>query len=239
MPKPGIALSLWIDLNAPCNGTWKETTRIPGNKQPERRRELRKLYGGIDEDGEDIEPASMATAIEFVNPIQTPKISQMPTLAGWPLNAAKAKQRQAEAQPWAKTIDIGNGLKVELVRIPAGSFVMGAVGGDDDETPHQVALQSFWIGKLEISNEQYAQFDPEHDSRFEDRTSWIFSEAYLGWPLNRPQQPVVRVSWLKAMEFCKMAFTEDGAKSHTPNREPVGIRLPGWIGKLVQFWHFE
>jgi len=59
------------------------------------------------------------------------------------------------------------------------------------------------MGTCEVTNEQFARFDPSHDSRFEHRTSWFFSENYLGWPLNRPRQPVVRVSWNRAMAFCR------------------------------------
>jgi hypothetical protein len=44
-------LITWIDLNAPCHGTWSEFVSISGD-QRRRRRELRRLYGGIDEDGE-------------------------------------------------------------------------------------------------------------------------------------------------------------------------------------------
>jgi formylglycine-generating enzyme required for sulfatase activity len=31
----------------------------------------------------------------------------------------------------------------------------------------------------------------------------MFSEPYLGWPLNQPRQPVVRVSWNQAMAFSR------------------------------------
>ena len=44
-------LVTWIDLNAPCHGTWAETTKIPGD-QCQRRLELRKLYGGVVENCE-------------------------------------------------------------------------------------------------------------------------------------------------------------------------------------------
>jgi formylglycine-generating enzyme required for sulfatase activity len=101
-------------------------------------------------------------------------------------------------------VDLGGGVKMEFVRIPAGSFIMGDANGAPDErtlTAQQIG-RAFWMAKCEVSNEQFARFDPTHDSRFEHRSSWWFDEEYIGWPLNRPRQPVVRVSWDEAKAFC-------------------------------------
>jgi hypothetical protein len=46
-------LITWIDLNAPAHGTWSEFTRIKGD-QNARRCELRAMYGGRPENGEEI-----------------------------------------------------------------------------------------------------------------------------------------------------------------------------------------
>jgi formylglycine-generating enzyme required for sulfatase activity len=69
----------------------------------------------------------------------------------------------------------------------------------------------------EVSNEQFAKFNARHDSRFEDRTSWIFSEEFLGWPLNKPRQPVVRVSWNEAMDFCQWLTQKTQDKATLPS----------------------
>jgi len=199
-------LHTWIDLNAPNHGTWGETTRIPGN-QCARRLELRRLYGGVVENGEEIPDA----AYEYVPPQPVvppppPAPAPAPALAGWPFDAAEARSRQAAgAGVITRTVDLGNGVTMELVRIPAGRFVMGDPAGCPDEQPATVVEieRPFWMGRCEVSNEQYRQFDRAHDARFEHRTSWIFSEAYLGWPLNQPRQPVVRVSWQEALAFCR------------------------------------
>ena len=73
---------------------------------------------------------------------------------------------------------------------------MGDTKGSLDEMPPAVITvdRPFWMGRFEITNEQYAQFDPTHDSKFEHKGSWVFSEGHLGWLLNGPNQPVVRVS---------------------------------------------
>ena len=74
----------------------------------------------------------------------------------------------------------------------------------------------FWMGKFEVTNEQYARFDSEHDSKFEHKGSWVFSEGHLGWRLNHPKQPVVRVSWQEAAEFCRWLSDKIGQKVTLP-----------------------
>lgn len=204
-------LVTWIDLNAPCHGTWAEVTRLPGN-QRERRLALRKLYGGVAEDCEEL-PEPILQPISSVMPDALPgATAQTVTLPGWPFTAEQARQRQAGNGPATRTINLGHGVAMELVSIPAGSFLMGDPAGEADERPQSPVTieQRFWMASSEVSNEQFAEFDSSHDSRFEHRSSWIFSDEYLGWRLNRPRQPVVRVSWNQAMAFCAWLSEKTG-----------------------------
>jgi formylglycine-generating enzyme required for sulfatase activity len=137
---------------------------------------------------------------------------------GWPFDAAQAKSRQAAAGPVTRTVDLGGGVKMEFVRIPAGSFIMGDTNGAPDERVLGLVRleQPFWMANCEVSNEQFAKFNPRHDSRFEHRTSWQFDEEYTGWPLNRPRQPVVRVTWDEATTFCRWLSEKLGEKATLP-----------------------
>jgi formylglycine-generating enzyme required for sulfatase activity len=199
-------LVTWIDLNAPCHGTWAETTKIPGD-QCQRRLELRQLYGGVVEDWEEV--PEIETDYDLPQPVvpepEPPGDSATTTVPGWPFGVAEAKSRQAAAGPTARTVDLGGGVKLEFVRIPTGSFIMGDTNGASDERALTVQRidRPFWMARCEVSNEQFAKFNPRHDSRFEHRSSWWFDEEYTGWPLNRPGQPVVRVAWEEAMAFCR------------------------------------
>jgi formylglycine-generating enzyme required for sulfatase activity len=129
---------------------------------------------------------------------------------------------------------------MEFVRVPAGVFVMGDPEGEQDEQPLAVVAieKPFWMSKYEVSNGQYAQFDPAHDSRFEHRSSWIFSEEYLGWPLNRPGQPVVRVCWQEAMAFCRWLSAQLGEAANLPTEAQweyacrAGTSTPLFYGNL-------
>lgn len=192
----------WIDLNAPCHGAWGEVTKIPGD-QVNRRLELRKLYGGLVEDDEHI-PLAPRHAAESVSSVVDERLpAVVPPLTGWPFDADRARALQSACGAITRCVDLGGGIEMEFVRIPAGSFVMGDPHGAPDEGPPTVVRieRPFWMSKFEVTNQQFAQFDPAHDSRFEHRSSWWFDEAYIGWPLNGPQQPVVRVSWDESQAF--------------------------------------
>jgi formylglycine-generating enzyme required for sulfatase activity len=231
-------LYTWIDLNAPCHGTWGETTRIPGN-QAQRRLELRQLYGGILENAEVLPAAAPAPAPVTPAPEES-NTFEGPTVEGWPFDATAAKSMQARAGSVSRILDLGHGVKLELVRIPAGSFVMGdPQGAPDERPPAGVRIGSaFWMGRFEVSNEQFAAFKPSHDSRFEHRSSWWFDEAFTGWSLNRPAQPVVRVSWEEAMEFCRWLSGRIGETVTLPTEAQwewacrAGTATPLWYGDL-------
>jgi formylglycine-generating enzyme required for sulfatase activity len=115
-------------------------------------------------------------------------------------------------------LDVGGGVAMEMVRVPAGQFVMGDANGQADERPACAVRidRAFWMGRVEVSNEQYGRFDGDHDSRFEHKGSWKFSQAHLGWALNGPRQPVVRVSWSRASEFCRWLSARTGRKVALP-----------------------
>ena len=199
-------LITWIDLNAPAHGTWHE---IVGDElvahQRDRRREMMKLYAGRDEDPEAIfHPAS--SSVEQVIPEPTSKpFTEEVSCPNWPFDAAEAHRRQSVAGEYQRTIELGDGIQLHLQLIPAGEFVMGDPAGHPDEQPAtRVQIdRPFWIGRFEVTNEQYRLFDATHDSRLEHGDFLQFSERERGYALNSPRQPVVRVSWQRAMDFCR------------------------------------
>ncbi len=229
----------WIDLNAPCHGTWGETTKIPGD-QCQRRLELRKRYSGIVENDEELPANETPPPTPVMPEAEESTTIAPPAIAGWPFDAAAAKSLQAASGALTRTLDLGDGVTLDLVRIPPGSFIMGDPQGTPDERPlASVRIdKSFWMGKCEVSNEQFAKFNPAHDSRFEHRSSWWFDEEYTGWPLKQPQQPVVRVSWEETMEFCRWLSNKTGAKVTLPTEAQwewacrAGTNMPFSYGGL-------
>ena len=218
-------LITWIDLNAPFHGTW---TEIAGEKRVKhyaaRRRELLKRYANLDDEPEAI-PATPQWGGKPLMPAPVPKPTvQAVTCPGWPFDAKEATRRQAAAAKAlglgtgqvTRTLDLGGGLAIELALVPAGELVMGSNAGFPDERPlHRVKIaRNFWMGTLEVTNEQFAAFDPRHDSRVEAKFSMQF--GVQGFPANGPKQPVVRLSWERAMAFCAWLSAKTGKKITLP-----------------------
>ncbi|MEW6358431.1 MAG: SUMF1/EgtB/PvdO family nonheme iron enzyme [Planctomycetota bacterium] len=206
-------LITWIDLNAPFHGSWitiagEERVRTPAR----RRREMLRQYAGVDVDMEWTGPPPPQVTTVMPEPeVQTANAPMR--AAGCPLEAQEARRRQSPAQ--RRTIPLAEGVELSLVLIPAGEFVMGCADGCPDEAPPAcVHVNAFWMGQFEITNEQYALFDPGHDSRVEIRHAMQF--GVQGWPLNGPKQPVVRVSWQRAMDFCRWLSKRTGQSFSLP-----------------------
>jgi len=205
-------LTTWIDLNTPAHGTWHE---IVGeglvNHQRDRRRETLRQYAGIDEDPEAIFP----TSYKPVGPAPVgllPEPARPVTCPGWPFNAEEAKRRQLMGGKPERTVDLGDGVTLKLVRVPAGEMVMGDPNGFADERPQaRVKIaQPFFMGQFEVTNEQFRRFQPDHDSRQEEGDFLQFSVQERGYTVNDPQQPVERVSWREAMAFCEWLSKRTG-----------------------------
>ena len=81
-----------------------------------------------------------------------------------------------------------NSIGMKLKLIPAGTFMMGSEDGDSDEKPvHQVTLtRPFLLGVYEVTQEQY------------ERVMGVNPSDFLG-----SDNPVDRVSWEDAVEFCQ------------------------------------
>ncbi len=203
-------LYTWIDLNVPDHGTWSEHRKIPHNYH-QRRLEMRTRYANRPEDPEVI-PKIDRPPVKTIMPECSPKPEPREIRCdGWPFDAAEAKRRQAAAGPKTRrTIDLGEGVKMDLVLVPAGTFVMGGIGGPKDMRPRSVVMvdKPFWMGAIEVTNRQYACFDPMHDNghlnqHHKDHTT-------PGYPMRDPDLPAMRVNWQEAVAFCEWLSKRTG-----------------------------
>jgi formylglycine-generating enzyme required for sulfatase activity len=207
----------WIDMNCPFHGTWGEEIENPG-RQRERRRELLRKYANLEDDPEQVHSSARPTPVVATKPAPaSPAATVRPTAPGWPFNADQARRLQSGfGGETRRRIDLGEGVFLEFVRIPAGEFVMGSEDGAPDEQPlARMAIERpFWMAVRETENQAFARFDPEHDSGLEDKNAYQF--GVRGYPANRPEQPVVRVSWNEAMAFCRWLSEKLGERVTLP-----------------------
>jgi formylglycine-generating enzyme required for sulfatase activity len=135
-------------------------------------------------------------------------------------------------------VDLG-GVQIDLVRLPAGEFILGDPDGcADEQPPTRVRVEGFWMGQFEVTNEQFACFDPSHDSRLENGDFLQFSVQERGYPLNGPRQPVCRVSWQQALAFCRWLSEKTGQNFTLPTEAQweyacrAGTDTPLWYGSV-------
>jgi len=119
------------------------------------------------------------------------------------LEAERRKQEQsalAEAKRRELTLDLGNGIKLEVVRVPAGSFMMAGNQYGDGNPIHRVNVPEFLMGKYQVTQAQYEAVMGENPSWFKGK-----------------QNPVEQVSWDDAQEFCKKLSQKTGRKVKLPS----------------------
>ncbi|MCP4642967.1 MAG: SUMF1/EgtB/PvdO family nonheme iron enzyme [bacterium] len=183
-------LVTWIDLNAPYHGYWHEVAGPSALQLAERQCELGRIYGGLTVNPEIIpETAPLPTAPIMASPAPARQAAD----TSWAFTTETAAQLQTALGADKQTIDLGNALSLEMVLIPAGTLIT--------ESGQEVTIERpFWMSTCEVTNGQYAAFDPTHDSRVETKHAYQF--GVHGFPVNGPQQPVVRVSPERADAFC-------------------------------------
>lgn len=203
-------LSCWIDFNAPFHGRRSD---IPGYSRAlpsiNLKEKYREMFCAPKTDFETL--PDIPKDIKPVIP-QSPEISKgIDTVDGWPMiNSDNSQLALGFSQ---MSIPVADGIKLEMVKVPGGKFLMGSDKQPDEMPKSEVIIKKdFWIGRFEITNQQYKMFDPSHSSRDEYRHGYQFGQK--GYSLDHPDQPVVRVSWQEVMDFCKW-LTEKTGKHFT------------------------
>ncbi|NCR18971.1 MAG: formylglycine-generating enzyme family protein [Microcystis aeruginosa LL13-03] len=119
--------------------------------------------------------------------------------------------------------DLGNGVQLEMVAIPGGTFIMGT---EDEEIKrlvkkfaseyfscekpqHQVTLPSFYMGKYPVTQAQWRAIASTAKIDIDLETD---PSDFKGDDL-----PVERVSWYNAVEFCKRLSRETKREYRLPS----------------------
>lgn len=202
-------LYTWIDLNVPYYGTWTE--RGARQHYIQSRREYEKRLAALDYDPEVIINPYTPGAIAFEAPAPQPRNDAEATAPGWPFNGAQ-KQGKRETI----TLNVGGEQKIELVKIPAGSFVMGSNTESPAEAPaHAVTIDKpFYMGVTEVTMGMMQQFDATFENGVYDMH--YKDQVRRGYFVNDPDFPAIRVSYDKAVAFCEWLSKKTGKKVRLP-----------------------
>ncbi|MDJ0517902.1 MAG: bifunctional serine/threonine-protein kinase/formylglycine-generating enzyme family protein [Trichodesmium sp. MO_231.B1] len=122
---------------------------------------------------------------------------------------------------------LGNGIKLEMVYIPGGSFLIGSAKNearrtDKESFQYQVTLQPFCMSKYPITQDQYLVIMGENPSYFKGGN-----------------RPVERVTWHNATEFCQRLSEKTRKIYRLPSQSQweyacrAGTTTPFYFGETI------
>lgn len=145
--------------------------------------------------------------------------------------ATEVSERQAEY--FAE--ELGDGIQLEMIKIPAGTFQMGTADSEMEavkanclkyceneerravveaavktESPqHSAEMPEFYMGKYEVTQAQWrALMKPRKNRKDLDNPSKFNNDA---------NKPVEQITWEEAVEFCKNLSQKTGRKYRLPS----------------------
>ncbi|BCL37549.1 bifunctional serine/threonine-protein kinase/formylglycine-generating enzyme family protein [Nostoc sp. MS1] len=134
-------------------------------------------------------------------------------------------RRNQEAKYFVQ--DLGNGVTLEMVKIPGGTFTMGSPEGEagrgTNESPqHRVTVPGFFIGKYAVTQAQYQAIMGTNPAYFKGE-----------------KRPVETVSWDDAVKFCKR-LSQKAKKTYSLPSEAeweyacrAGTSTPFYFGETI------
>jgi formylglycine-generating enzyme required for sulfatase activity len=134
--------------------------------------------------------------------------------------------------------DLGNGLPLEMLEIPAGKFLMGSRSetekneGLHEQPQHEVSVSRFFIGKYEITQAQWIAVAklPRITRDLDPNPSTFTGDGKL---------PVQNVSWWDAVEFCERLSRATGRTYRLPTEAEweyacrAGTTTPFYFGETL------
>ncbi|MEH2157660.1 caspase, EACC1-associated type [Nostoc sp.] len=122
---------------------------------------------------------------------------------------------------------LDNAITLDMVEIPRGSFNMGSPPNENGRTKyedpqHPVNVPAFFMGKFEVTQEQYEQIMGSNPSNFKGA-----------------KRPIEQVSWNDAVEFCNKLSQKTGRKYRLPSEAEweyacrAGTTTPFHFGETI------
>ncbi len=114
---------------------------------------------------------------------------------------------------------------IELVKISGGRFIMGDLYGSDEfaKPTHVVTVQDYYIGKYEVTFDQYDQFCEATKREKPSDEGW-----------GRGDRPVINVTWDDAVAFTEWLSKKSGKTIRLPSEAEWEYAARG--GKDSNYW---
>ena len=135
-----------------------------------------------------------------------------------------------------ESFKLGRGMTLEMVKIPAGTFLMGSPEGEEgseqDERPqHEVKISGFSIAKFPITQAQWRAVSewPKVTAELDDSPS-----GFSG-----TNRPVETIDWFQAKEFCDRLSAKTGRYFRLPSEAEweyacrAGTAAPYYSGQEI------
>jgi len=150
--------------------------------------------------------------------------------------SAKSQPKPSQLQSF--TEDLSNGVNLEMIAIPGGTFTMGAPETEpqshDDERPqHLVTILLFFIGKYAITQAQWKAVAKLPQIQF---NLWNLDPEKSQFKGNLP---VEGASWYDAVEFCARLSQKTGHNYRLPSDAEweyacrAGTTTPFYFGQTI------
>jgi formylglycine-generating enzyme required for sulfatase activity len=146
-------------------------------------------------------------------------------------NPEAAPLREQKHKSYTETIP-GSKVKFDMIAVPSGGFMMGSPamekGRKDDEGPqHPVKIRPFWMGKCEVTWDEYDLFWRARPGQKADTEPEMPKDAdavtrptptYPDETFNKGREghPVLAVSWHAAMQYCRWLSLKTGKVYRLP-----------------------
>ena len=162
----------------------------------------------------------------FINTLLSPKVARSVPVKALPVTlcpfhfdvvTVNARGQVVSRQPGTAkffTEDLGQGMGLDMVSIPGGSFVMGSPTSEEaridwEGPPHRVTVPPFLMGKYAVMQAQWRAVAalPKLNHDLKPNPS-----EFKG-----TKRPIEQVSWYETMEFCDRLSAHTGRQYRLPS----------------------